>query len=219
MSEAMLDSGHHWWLRCDDHDIAWFNGGVEEPAEEDWGRNPCPMCIMEASYASRIAALEVEVAQARERALEEAARDCRERATECERAAGRAEAQGRDDFAAWHRAGAAELLEQEDRIRALKSKPAREARCSCSDPECLLNCPTHGRPAEMASEENGLLPKKRRREHEYGEETKGHFGSRIAKCVRLGCEAFRVKGKRFTQFHQKTGAEASREPGPCEAEP
>lgn len=164
------------------------------------------MCGEKTATALRehIAALKAEATYMNHATLEKAARAC---ADEC------------DNLEPHNIACACSHHEDARRIRALKSKPAQEAHTrGCMDASSGSGDPCVCRPREMASEENGLLPKKRRREHEYGEDTKGHFGSRIAKCVRPGCEAFRVKGKRFTQFHQKAGAEASREPGPCEVE-
>lgn len=60
-----------------------------------------------------------------------------------------------------------------------------------------------------------------RREHDYGEERRGHFGIWVADCVRPGCEAFRVKNRDRTRttFKQTPFATGTSDPGPCEVEP
>lgn len=155
-----------------------------------------------------IAALEAEVAQVRDAALEEAAVtiECGCGLDTCRQNLG------------------------PERIRAMKPKPAQErpvAECGNVGEDGLCDHPDNPTPechagacplVETASEENGLLPKKRRREHEYGEETRGFFGSTVAKCVRPGCNAHRLKtrGGRTTLFRQAPWDVATDEPGPCE---
>jgi len=102
-------------------------------------------------------------------------------------------------------------------LGALKSKPAREVLCVHGAGEGVECYACHPHPVEMAPEENGLLPPRRRREHEYGEETPARFGAWLATCTRPGCEAFRLKNHNRTQaqFHQEPGAAGTRGPGPC----
>lgn len=117
---------------------------------------------------AHIAALETEVVQARERVLEEAAMDCEEqsgvwstRRGGCEYRETRAEYLGH----------ARALREQAERIRALKSRPAQEA---SPDTTGEADQPLPCGPVEMASENNGLLPKRRR--------------SRMPPCGHARCE-------------------------------
>jgi hypothetical protein len=128
------------------------------------------------------------------------------------------------------------------RIRALKSKPAQGHTrgcmdatsgsgepCVCGPHEVLCE---HGAGegverstchplTEMASEENDLLPKKRRREHEYGEEKPAMFGTTVAYCTHNSCMAIRVKARKggHTWFRQAPAEELTDEPGPCEVDP
>ena len=155
-----------------------------------------------------IAALEAEAAQARDRALEEAAVACETAAVPI-------------TMKEWNgtrhnltRATADSLAVL---IRALKSKPARQA--PPREPVLADYCP-EAHPSERASEENGLLPKKRRREHEYGEEKQGAFGHRVASCVREGCRAFRLRSRngKKVAFRQRPEDPATADPGPCEVE-
>jgi hypothetical protein len=73
-------------------------------------------------------------------------------------------------------------------------------------------------PVEMASEENGLLPPRRRREHEYGENERVTFGGFAASCVRPGCQAYRLKSRdrTWTGFKQSLDDDITTTPGPCE---
>lgn len=186
-----------------------------------------------AAIHDRLSALEAEVAHARERALDDVlAESLRLKGEISTRISG-------DDQDAM--LGSLDTLEE--RIRALKSKPAQEVSPNatgeadqplpCGPVEAATDhsaCPENcarppGHPGqhvvEMASEENGLLPKRRRREHEYGEEKRSHFGSFTAWCVRSGCEAYRVKNrtKTRTSFMQSPHARPTAEPGPCEVKP
>jgi hypothetical protein len=105
----------------------------------------------------------------------------------------------------------------DDGIRALKSKPAHGIQA----PEVIAVPAMPEGLVVMASEESGLLPKKRRREHEYGPGKAALFGSVVASCTRAGCAAYRVKTRtgKTTQFRQHAKAELTDEPGPCEVEP
>lgn len=150
-----------------------------------------------------VVALESDVAQARERALEEAAERCDAMANM---------ADGHSPVSASADRACA------DAVRALKSKPAQEA---SPDTTGEADQPLPCGPIEMASEENGLLPKRRRREHEYGEEKRSQFGTLVAPCFRPGCKAFRVKNRDGTRtaFKQSRRELATDDPGPCEVEP
>ena len=177
-----------------------------------------------------LVAVEAEAAQARERALEEAATYCDDRAQAAMDAC-------RETRSARVRVSLGRIAERMhdagEGIRALRATPAQEApRDISKDCTCLgfcrgedglgqgWRCVLGKNPVEMASEENGLLPEKRRREHEYGEDKMSHFGSWVADCVRPGCQAFRVKNRKKTgtAFRQAPGAPPTDEPGPCEVE-
>lgn len=145
-----------------------------------------------------ISALEAEVAQARDRALEDVCKGLAKQADDLARA-------GEDE--------APELINSlHDWVWSLKSNP---------EPGVADYCP-EARPREMASEANGLLPKKRRREHEYGTEYKAEFGTVVANCTRGRCQAYRVRSRdgKHTYFSNgRPGAEKTDAPGPCEVEP
>jgi hypothetical protein len=97
--------------------------------------------------AAHISALESELTAARDAALEEAAEIARTwRGL-------------RDTLPAGEYEDAGERMAR--RIRALKCKPAQEVLCEHGSGEGV-ECTTCHPPAELASEENGLLPKKRR---------------------------------------------------------
>lgn len=170
-----------------------------------------------------LVAVEAEVAQAWERALEEAAERCDAMANM---------ADGHSPVSASADRACA------DAIRALKSKPALEP-CRCEFPEAgecripehitskgpvspvMPSDEFHRAVLEMASEENGLLPKRRRREHEYGDEERVTFGGFIAPCVRPGCQASRLKSRdrTWTGFRQSVEDATTEQPGPCEVSP
>lgn len=158
-----------------------------------------------------IAALESEAAQARERALDGVC--------------ALADLEAVMLSACGDGGGANAVRVFADKLAALKSEHAREPKCSCRDPEYLLDCQIHGKPVEMASEENGLLPmskRKPRREHEYGEERKAEFGTRVAHCVREGCQSCRIRTRDgeyvYLVADGRPDIMRTDEPGPCEVE-
>lgn len=106
-------------------------------------------------------------------------------------------------------------------IDALKSKPAQEVLCVHGAGEGVECYACHPHPVEMASEENGLLPKRRRRDHDYGEEHRGIFGEYVAHCTRPMCQAHRIKTRTrdATMFRQSNLSDTTSDPGPCEVEP